>query len=527
MIRKEEDRRNRERQKGPCQMVRILSVCLCVLSLPNVGAAADCVVSSVQRTRQYVTCTDLKGKVGEKAIVTIVARNTVRVAPGADTIAAALRQLPPSGVLTLVLTTGQYVGNPVIARVPIPITITADTALLPPTGARVTLAFEGRLPRLTPSQLDAPTLTIRGDHLLVRGVQIETPGVGMTTVELDAAAQPTDVTFDQVVIRGNAQTGGHRGIAANGINVTVRHSWCDRMWEVGRDSQCVAAWDTPGPLRIENNYLEASGENVLLGGATPSCGCITSDVTITGNTIEKAPAWHTQQPSPQVKNLFEIKAGRRVTVTGNTFRYNWQQAQTGWAILLTTNRDSGVGNAIEDVTFSHNVIRDVASGLSIAAVDGPVRRITVDSNLWQNLDSALWGGDGRFAMVQTGTAGVEDLTITHQTVVGAMGNQFLGLYGRVPLQRFVMTHNIVEQREYGIHSESGLAVDALTVMAPGAVFLNNAILGAQVYYIRWPMGNFPLDVSLSDQFDASWHPLAGSVLGMVQTSDGQRLGYLD
>ena len=36
---------------------------------------------------------------------------------------------------------------------------------------------------------------------------------------------------------------------------------------VGADTQAVISYHTPGPIKIVNNYLQAAGENILLGGA--------------------------------------------------------------------------------------------------------------------------------------------------------------------------------------------------------------------------------------------------------------------
>jgi hypothetical protein len=311
----------------------------------------------------------------------------------------------------------------------------------------------------------------------------------------------------------------------NGINVAVTNSWIDRMWEVGRDSQAAAAWETPGPLKVDNNYLEASGENFLLGGAIPYCGCVPSDVTFTRNTVSKDVSWRTMSTQPQVKNLLEIKYGRRILISDNTFERNWMQAQTGWSILFTTMGVEGTAwTVVEDVTFTRNIVRHISSGINIAAVSGPLQRLRVDNNVFQDLDNVTYGGDGRWAMIQTGTAGVTDVAIEHNSVLGITGNQFLSLSGSVPLQRFAMTHLVVEHKDYGIHSSVGLAIDALNAMAPGSLFTDNAIIGPDVYWLTWPNGNFEVDVNVNDQFDASYAIKAGSALAGLATSDSKPVG---
>ena len=76
--------------------------------------------------------------------------------------------------------------------------------------------------------------------------------------------------FDRSYIHGDPRKGGRRGIALNARDVAVINSHFSDFKEVGADSQAIAGWNGPGPFKIENNYLEAAGENVMFGGADPS-----------------------------------------------------------------------------------------------------------------------------------------------------------------------------------------------------------------------------------------------------------------
>jgi hypothetical protein len=453
--------------------------------------------------------------------------------PGPGVLESALSQAitaAQTGPVTIVLASGDYPGNFAFPRTGASnrITLTAAASVLPADGVRMTPAYQGYLPRLVPTQPGSATVTVSGDNYTFRGLQVEAPGVGVTSIDLypdTTGVLSRNLVFDQMLIRGSQTTGGHRGVAMNGINIAVTNSWIDRMWEVGRDSQAVAAWDTPGPLTIDNNYLEASGENFLLGGAIPSCACVPTDVTFTRNTVNKDAAWRLMSQQPQVKNLLEVKYGRRILISGNTFERNWMQAQTGWSILFTTMGVEGTAwTVVEDVTFTRNIVRHISSGINIAAVTGPLHRLRVDNNVFQDMDDVTYGGDGRWAMIQTGTAGVTDVAIEHNTVIGITGNQFLSLTGSVPLQRFAMTHMVVEHRDYGIHSTAGLAVDALNAMAPGSLFTDNAITGPHAYWLVWPLGNFEADVNVADQFDARYAIKPGSPLAGLPTSDASPVG---
>src|SRR6185369_1567191 len=134
--------------------------------------------------------------------------------------------------------------------------------------------------------------------------------------------------------------------------------------------QAIAGWNGPGPFTITNNYLEGSSENVLFGGADPSIpNLVPSDIVLRGNLIAKPQAWRTERW--QVKNLFELKNARRVTIDGNVFEYNWEAAQAGPAILFTVRNQDGrcPWCQIEDVTFVNNILRHVAAGFSILGFD--------------------------------------------------------------------------------------------------------------------------------------------------------------
>ena len=54
-----------------------------------------------------------------------------------------------------------------------------------------------------------------------------------------------------------------------------------------------AAWEGAGPYTITDNYLAASGENILFGGGDNLGGEATNpaDILVAGNYIHKPQAW--------------------------------------------------------------------------------------------------------------------------------------------------------------------------------------------------------------------------------------------
>ena len=91
-----------------------------------------------------------------------------------------------------------------------------------------------------------------------------------SSAQTDLAQVPYEIVLDRVYIHGDPIYGQKRGIALNARTVTIRNSYISDIKAVGVDTQAIGGWNGPGPFSIENNYLEASGEVVLLGGSDPA-----------------------------------------------------------------------------------------------------------------------------------------------------------------------------------------------------------------------------------------------------------------
>ena len=214
--------------------------------------------------------------------------------------------------------------------------------------------------------------------------------------------------------------GQKRGIALNSASTTVVGSYISDIKSKTQDAQAIAGWSGPGPFLIENNYLEASGENFMLGGATPaSSGLIPSDVVFRKNHVTRPAAWRDQ--GWVVKNLFELKNARRVLVEANLFETHWAGAQPGYAIVLTPRGERGAAPwaVVEDVTFRYNVIRNVAAVFNLLARDdagpsGSAQRIRIADNLIHGVDRQVWGGNGTFLQVGEGPS---ELIVEHNTII--------------------------------------------------------------------------------------------------------------
>jgi hypothetical protein len=141
----------------------------------------------------------------------------------------------------------------------------------------------------------------------------------------------------------------------------------------GADSSAIGSVTGTGPVKIVDNFLEASGVTILWGGGASTANI--SDVELRRNHVFKPFTWWTLSPTYfgtafEVKNLFENKSGIRQLVEGNIFEDNWAQAQKGTAILFGPKNQYGECPtcSVHDVTFRYNIVRHAVNAIGIAVV---------------------------------------------------------------------------------------------------------------------------------------------------------------
>jgi hypothetical protein len=229
---------------------------------------------------------------------------TIAVGAG-DNLQAALDAAKPGDVLMLAAG-ATFTGNftlPVKSGTGV-ITVrsSAPDSALPGAGVRMTPAYAALLPKIRSTNSAAALKTASGAHhwrlqflefpwtLLGYGEILRIGEGGAPQITL--AQVPYEIEVDRVYVHGNPLYGQKRGIALNGRNVTIRNSYVSEIKAVGQDTQAIAGWNGPGPVTIDNNYLEAAGENFLLGGSDPAIpGLITENVVFRSNYVTKPMSW--------------------------------------------------------------------------------------------------------------------------------------------------------------------------------------------------------------------------------------------
>ncbi len=102
---------------------------------------------------------------------------------------------------------------------------------------------------------------------------------------------PHHVTLDRVYLHGQAVKGMKRGVALNSRDTEILNSYLSDFKNID-DAQSIGGFNGPGPFRIVNNHLEASGENVMFGGSDPkTLNLVPSDIEIRANRIVKSLTW--------------------------------------------------------------------------------------------------------------------------------------------------------------------------------------------------------------------------------------------
>jgi hypothetical protein len=437
----------------------------------------------------------------------------VKLAPGGDLQRAIDRARPGD---TIILEAGQVYKGPITLPVKSGnefVTIQSSRLDELPEDVRVSPAQANLLAKLQSEEKSAPVVKTQpgAHHYKFIGIEFSTASAQVVVHDLirfgDAATQSLDgvphhLVVDRSYIHGFPTQDVQRGISLNSAETNITNSYISDIHGKGYDTQAICGWNGPGPFKIVNNYLEAAGENIMFGGSDPKIrDLVPADIEIRDNYFFKPLSWKVGDPSYgghhwSVKNLFELKSARRVTVDRNIFENNWVDAQAGPAILFTVrNQDGGAPwSTIEDVTFTNNIVRNSPAALNLLGKDNlkpsqQARGLKITNNLFTNIS-------GTFLTMN----GYADVTIASNTHIQS-GN-IMTLYGD-PSPGFVYQKNVTirDSKGYGVKGDAtGEGTIALNTFAPSATFLENVIVGANAS--QYPAKNFypasPTEVGFVD-----------------------------
>jgi len=116
--------------------------------------------------------------------------------------------------------------------------------------------------------------------------------LGDNTTQTSTTGVPSGLVLDRVYVHGHPYQGQKRCVALNSASTDILNSYIADCKHFAVETQAIAGFNGPGPFRIENNYIEATGENILFGGDDPRIpNLVPSDIQIRGNHIVKPMVW--------------------------------------------------------------------------------------------------------------------------------------------------------------------------------------------------------------------------------------------
>lgn len=313
--------------------------------------------------------------------------------------------------------------------------------------------------------------------------------------ETDVAKLPTNLTLDRNDFLG-VDGLGHRAVELHAAGVVFTNNHVSGFLERYRQSQGFLSTNGPGPFLIENNYIEASGENILIGGNDPGVkDLIPSDIIIRNNLLYKP---LDQYPPNSVVNNLELKNARRVLIEGNTLDGSRVDVQTGQALVLTPRNQYGKCTwcTVEDVIVRRNTFQNYAGyATQILCTDnnfpsGRTTNITFEGNLFRGKSIITFtsGMDGDFRFVNNTFPDTTNAILTFNGTVPPAGE------GARCRPNLTVEKNVGRTGRFGVNSQAGggQGSPSLTSYTTLKRFAENVLEqgnGTTFYWQRLPSGN--------------------------------------
>ncbi len=312
---------------------------------------------------------------------------------------------------------------------------------------------EGRMDRVPTLPLFTAGLSVTADDATLIGLEVTHTNHTTDIVTVTGA----NCTLDRLRILGDPSEGAKRGLAGNAVNLVVRQCYIDDCFGPypGNDTQAILIWDTPGPILIEDNYLCAGSETIMLGGGDPSGPeNVPSDVTIRSNTITANPAWQTQLVN--VKSRLELKNARHVLIEDNEISYSWGgHGQDGYLLSLTVRNQDGDApySTIENVIIRRNHFCHGAAAINILAEDdnhdsGRLTNVEIVDNAFEDMNPTFYTGSVKLMLIGRGP---KTLTIGGNIFSGGGHSSTIYFHGPDPkCEEFHVVDNTWPESKYGI-----------------------------------------------------------------------------
>lgn len=435
-------------------------------------------------------------------------------------------------------------------------------ASLPPDGVRVSPSNAQYMPKIT-SANSAPEiqteLTSQGPahHYKLIGIELGEFNAngfsyGVVNLGINDTTQNTEAkvahhfVVDRCYIHAHPDANVRNGINVNSADTVIKDSYISDIHDSNSDSIGIVGVNGIGRYSIINNYIESSSINVIFGGDDPKiANLVPADILFQKNYIKKNPAWLQRNPQWIVKNVFELKNAKRVTVEDNIIDTNWSGAigrgdQNGTAVIFTPRNQGGNApwSTVEDVTFRRNIVRNVTNGVSWLGRDytnpsQPLKNLNISDNLI--IPNGAGGLGDCFATTGTDS---QNASLNHNTCImtGGTGQSFFRMEDTSSMTGLDIKNNIgvspSNQYIADIIYSGTVGTSALNSFAGNTwTLLNNVLVFSAGY--NWRLTQYPTtnNTYLQDVQSIGFANVANGNYALGQSSpyrnagtDGQDIG---
>ncbi len=377
------------------------------------------------------------------------------------------------------------------------------------------------------------------------GLEVTRPAGTKGPARLIIGAGVTDhVVVDRSWLHGAPQDQTRDGIAMNGMtNVAIVDSYFSDFHCISKagggciDSHAISGGMSntqDGPFKIEDNFIEASGQGVLFGGGPATL--TPADIEILNNHFFKPWQWKSGN-SPFVggpngnpfiiKNHLELKNAVRVLIDSNLMENTWGGfTEDGYGIVLTPkNQHSQTGNTnvcplcqVTDVTVRYVHVAHAGGGMQLAtSISGAKEgggsyalagtRWSIHDVVLDDLSAKNYLGTGAAFEIANGwpTNALNTVTINHVTAFSdAMTHLMItgNSYANNPMYGLVFTNNMVITAQFPVWNTnskkscaaSDVPITSITNCFLSSTFANNALVASPPAFppSSWPVQNmFP------------------------------------
>jgi hypothetical protein len=398
----------------------------------------------------------------------------------------------------------------------------------------------------------------------------------LALVSVERGGQADHIVLDRTWLHGTVEDETRVGVKLSGTKyLGIVDSYFSDFHCISITGACLEAHAVSGgtgdyqdgPYKIEDNFLEASGQAIMFGGGPATT--TPTDITIRLNHFFKPWQWlkgnSPFQGGPSgtpfiVRHAMELKNAVRVLVENNLIENVWGGfGEDGTAILLTPKNQHELSGdnvcptcEVTDVTVRYTRISHASGGFVIAtAISGngtdgaPAKagaRFSIHDVVMDDI-SEKYVGWGRLFLVGNSWPSnpLNTVTINHITGFPDPGKGILLLHNLISYPKmygFVFTNNIVATGKYPVWNTGGgrascaysdVPITSLENCFASFEFTNNALIADPSHDppSSWPEGNLYVE----DMQDIGFRSDVGGNYQLQPTSpyknrgtDGKDLG---